>query len=967
MMFKVRSLSLLLFLLISTRSFSQTYDAVKARQWVDSVFVTMSPDERIGQLFMIAAYSNRDSTHVKEISELIREYHIGGLCFFQGGPVRQATHCNYYQSQSRIPLLVSMDAEFGIAMRLDSCVRFPKQMALGAITNDTLIYDFGAEVAHQFKRIGMHLNFAPVVDVNNNPKNPVINDRSFGENKYKVASKGIAYMEGMQDNGVLANAKHFPGHGNTDQDSHFTLPTISKSKEEIDSLELYPFKELFKRGLSSVMVAHLNIPSIDNSNNIASTLSKAIVTDLLKDEMKFNGLVFTDALNMRGVSAYFAPGVVDEKALLAGNDVLLLSENVPSAFKEIKNALDLGLITMDEIDSRAKKVLLAKYIVGLDHYEPVQLDGLYDELNSNEAKVLSMKLYANALTLLANKKNLIPFKNLEYKSFAALSIGADIDNEFLNMCKNYAPVQTFAMKKDASLNDFDFLEKSLESYNTVIVGIHDMTRNESKNFSISMQTRDFLGKLSQRANVIVVVFGNAYSLRNFDNLAPLLLAYEDNEYTRSCAAQALFGGIAIQGTLPVTPSEVFKAGDGFIIEKPIRLKYALPEEAGIRAIDLKKIDEIAQKAITEKATPGCQVLVAKDGIVIYSKSFGTRTYNDSVNVKNSDLYDIASLTKILSTNLGVMKMYDEGKLDLKKRIAAYAPVVKGSNKSGLRVGDILAHRAGLKPFIPFWKNSLIDGNNYSTDSSSFYSIRVADKMYLRNNYSLVIWKEILESEVKNDGKYVYSDLGFYLMKEAVENHYKEKINTYTDKVFYKTLGLSTMTYNPKNKFYTNRLIPTEEDKDFRKQLLVGDVHDQGAAMLGGVGGHAGLFSNANDVAIVMQMLLNKGTYGGAIYFKPETVQKFTTQYAPSNRRGLGFDKPEPDPAKSSPAAKGASLATFGHTGFTGTCTWVDPEYNLVYVFLSNRINPSVDNKKLIEMNVRTDIQQVIYDAIQNNR
>lgn len=960
--------ALFLYILSTTQLYSQGIDTTGASRWADSVLKTMNEDQKIGQLFMVAAYSNRDSLHFKEINKLITNYHIGGLCFFQGGPMRQAQQTNLYQSKAKTPLLISIDGEWGLSMRLDSVVKYPKQMALGAISDNQLIYDFGKETARQCKRIGIHLNFAPVIDVNNNPKNPVINDRSFGEDKYRVAAKGIEYMRGMQDNGIMANGKHFPGHGNTDKDSHLSLPTLNRTKMQLDSTELYPFRELISRGLGSVMVGHLFVPAIDSTKNIASSLSQPIVTNLLKNDLGFKGLVFTDALNMKGVSSFFAPGEVDARALIAGNDMLLFTENVPNAFFEIKKALRDTLISMSEIEQRVYKILIAKYAVGLNKYQPVNMSGIYEDLNSNEAKIISMRLYENAMTLLANKNNLIPFKELENKSIAAISIGADINNEFLSMCKNYADVTTFALKKDVSLNDFDFLGKNLEQYNTIIVGVHDMSRNESKNFSISKQTKDFLNNLTLHSNVVVVVFGNAYSLRNFENQAPILLAYEDNEFTRSLAAQALFGGIQIKGTLPVTASEIFKGGDGYVTDPAIRLKYTLPEEVGICSKCLSQIDEIANKAIAEKATPGCQILVAKDGKVIYNKSFGYHTYEQTQLVKNSDLYDLASLTKVLSTNLSVMKMYDEGELDFKKKFSHYVRYIKQSNKKYLMVPSLLTHTAGLTPFIPFYKESLqnnnADGPNYSKDSSAFYSIKVADKMFLRYDYPEKMKDIILKSEMKELGKYVYSDLSFYYLKEMVENHYEMPIDQYNKKIFYAPLGLKTLGFQPLKKFTANRIVPTENDTIFRKQLLDGYVHDPGAAMLGGVGGHAGLFSNATDVAIVMQMLLNKGTYGGVQYFKPETVNLFTAKYNDKSRRGLGFDKPEMN-SKNSPTCKSASAATFGHTGFTGTATWVDPESGLVYVFLSNRINPSVDNKKLVEMNIRTDIQEVIYGAMKH--
>ncbi len=960
---------LLIFLIYSLHSqlHAQSYNHAEAAKWADSVFNTLSPKERIGQLFMVAAYSNRDSNHVNDVARLVQEYHIGGLCFFQGGPVRQAVQCNYYQSQAKVPLLISIDGEWGLSMRLDSTIRYPKQMAMGAIKDNALIYEFGKETARQCKRMGIHLNFAPVVDVNNNPKNPVINDRSFGEDKYRVAAKAIEYMEGMQDHGVMANAKHFPGHGNTDQDSHLALPLILRSQEEIDSLELYPFKELMSRGLSTVMVGHLNIPAYDTTTNGASTLSKNIVTDLLKTKLGFEGLVITDALNMKGVSSFYPPGVVDVKALLAGNDILLFAEDVPAAFMELDKAMKDSLITQTEIDTRVKKILLGKYKVGLNAYKPIVIEGLIEDLNTPEAKLMSMRLYEHAMTLLANKDRLIPFTNLEERSFAAVSVGAEINNEFLEMCKNYAMIQSFAIAKDASLNDFDFLENNLRQYNTIIVGIHDMSRRESRNFSISMQTIDFLNKLSRHKNVVVVVFGNAYSLRNFDNHAPILVAYEDNTFTRSLAAQALFGGIPVTGSLPVTASDVFKAGDGYVIEKAIRLKYTLPEEVGICSCDLTAIDRLMEKVIAEKASPGAQILIAKDGKVIYQKSFGYSDYSNTQKVRNSDLYDLASLTKILSTNMVIMEMYDKGRLDVKKKLGQYTRGLKSSYLKNIPVADLLTHRAGLLPYIPFWKESLkqaVDGTlSYSNDSSAFYAIKVADSLYLRYDFPEKMWEGIEASERKASGNYVYSDLSFYYLKRIADHYTKTGLDDYMNQFYFNPLGLSAMTYNPWKKGIVNRCMPTEMDTVFRGQLIRGYVHDPGAAMLGGVAGHAGLFANSNDVAVMMQMLLNKGDYGGRQYFKEATVSFFTNQYSPASRRALGFDKPEPDTTKGSPAAGSVSLSTFGHTGFTGTSAWADPENGIVFVFLSNRIHPDAGNRKLIQMNVRTDVQEIIYKSL----
>ncbi len=944
------------------------YDMERSNSWVDSVLNSLDADQRIGQLFMVAAYSNRGPEHVQAITKLITDCHIGGLIFFQGGPTRQAVLTNYYQSLTALPLLVSIDAEWGLAMRLDSTIQFPHQMTLGAIQDDKMVYRFGLEMARQCKRLGIHINFAPVVDVNNNPRNPVINDRSFGEDKYNVAGKSIAYMQGMQDGGIMANAKHFPGHGNTDKDSHKTLPTVNRTKLQIDSVELYPFRELMSRGLSSIMVAHLYVPALDTTANTASTLSKAVVTDLLKNNLHYKGLIFTDALNMKGVSAYYPPGIVDVKALLAGNDVLLFSEDVTTAIDEIKKAITAGLITQQEIDEKVRKILKAKYLSGLNKYQPIDLKNISADLNGTRSELLNKRLYELSITLLKNKNNVIPLANINPQKIAALSIGADTANAFLRGLRKFEDISTFAISKGTQLADLDFVEAELAQYETVIIGLHSISGRENKNFGISPQVKALITRIQDKSKVILTVFGNPYSLRNFENFEPIIVAYEENKYTQDAAAQVIFGGMGANGKLPVSASEVFKCGDGFSITNATRLRYVQPEEVKINSEKLNEIDSIVARAIAKQAMPGCQVLVAKDGRIVYNKSFGTKSSTDSSIVTNFDLYDIASVTKIAATTLAAMRLYESGKLDLDKKVTAYLNNLRLTNKRNIIISDLLAHQAGLKPWIPFWKNSVETNNkgeltNYKPTLSADYGIKVADKLYLKTSYKQTLWKEIVDSKTENEGTYVYSDLGFYILKEIIEEQTQQKLNDYVSKQFYTPLGLTRTTYLPLAKFKPDAIVPTEYDKEFRKQLLRGYVHDQGAAMQGGVGGHAGLFSNAQDLAVIMQMLLNNGTFGGKRYFKPETIQKFTTAVSSTNRRGLGFDKPETAPEKGSPTCKSASPFTFGHTGFTGTCVWADPKYNLVYVFLSNRVNPSSDNKKLIDMNVRTDIQEVIYQAI----
>jgi beta-N-acetylhexosaminidase len=939
-------------------------------RWADSVFKTLSPDERIAQLFMVAAYSNKDKTHLKEIKELVDTYKIGGLIFFQGGPIRQAILSNCYQSCSKVPLLISMDAEWGLAMRLDSTTKFPRQMTLGAIQDDSLIYEMGVEIARQTRRLGMQVNFAPDIDINNNPLNPVIGNRSFGEDKYNVTNKAMMYMKGMQDNYVLACGKHFPGHGDTDSDSHKTLPTIKSSRARLDTLELYPFKQLIANGLGSMMVAHLSIPSLDTTKNQASTLTKKIVTGLLKDTLGFKGLIFTDALNMKGVSKFYKPGEVDVKALIAGNDVLLFPEDVPTGIKEIKAAIERGEISQEEIDKRCMKILLVKQWAGLDHYQKVKLKNLYTDLNTRQAELLNRKLTEASLTLLQNKNDLIPLQGLDTLRIASLSLGYKDISIFQTTLENYSNITHFGVDKEAKQPVFDTVLTQLKNYNLVIVHLNNTNNKPDKDFGLTPRVKAMLGALIKQNKVIVNVSANPYILAKIDSLQladALIMSYEDNDYSRSYAAQLIFGGIGSNGKLPVTAGNYFKLGTG-IQTKSVRLKYTIPEEVTANVSILNKIDSIAQKGIKDKVFPGCQILVAKDGKVFYQKSFGYHTYENKIKVKNTDLYDIASITKIAASTVSLMKLQDEKKVNLDELLCFYFPELENTNKQNIVIREMMAHQAGLKDWIPFWTKTVQKSGDYkegiyNKTQNDFYTRRVAENLYINKNYEDSIYKQIAQSPVKEHGAYLYSDLGYYYIKRIIEDSTGLPLNEYVHNTFYAPLGLTTLGYKPRECFDLNRIIPTEFDAKFRKQLVHGDVHDQGAAMLGGVGGHAGLFSNANDVAVMMQFFMNSGTYGGKRYIDSTVVKSYTKcQYCFENRRGIGFDKPEMTAGKDSPVCLCVAPESFGHAGFTGTLAWADPVSGIVYIFLSNRVYPDAEDNKLAKSGIRGKVHQLIYDA-----
>ncbi|WP_239022951.1 glycoside hydrolase family 3 N-terminal domain-containing protein [Pontibacter mangrovi] len=934
---------------------------------------TLTPAQRIGQLFMVAAYSNKPQNHVSHIDSLVSQYNIGGLMFMQGGPKRQAILTNRFQRQAKVPLLIAMDAEWGLDMRLDSTMHFARQMTLGAMHDDRYVYQMAREIALKMKRLGVNVSFSPVLDVNNNANNPVIGNRSFGESKEAVSRYGVAYIRGLQDHGVMAVAKHFPGHGDTDIDSHYDLPVVQHDMQRLTDVELYPFKQSFDAGVMGVMVAHLYLPKIDSTKNQAATLSKPIVTGLLKDKMQYRGLVFTDALNMQGVSRFYKPGEVDLKALMAGNDVLLFPEDVPTAIEKITKAVKKGQITQDEIDHRVRKILHAKYWAGLNKYKPVALDNLQQDLERPASRVVQEQLYEHAVTVVENEGNLIPFRNLDTLSIASVAVGASVNNTFQEVMGNYAPVNTFTIPdRFAPDSAFTNIIPQLEQNDVVVVSIHGMNNTPARNYGVGTGTLAFIQYLRERTDkkVVVAVMGNAYSLKMFEDNKWLVNGYEDNAVSQSLVPQVLFGARAAVGKLPVTASAKYTAGTGLPTSTLGRLKYGVPESVGMNSETLAQIDNIATEAIAYAATPGMQVLVVKDGTVVYDKAYGHYTYDGAKPVTKNTIYDIASITKVAATLQAIMFLADQGKINLDDKLVTYLPEVAGTNKANLLMRDILAHQAGLKPGIPTWQKTIdnrkLKDTYYASTQNDTYMNEVIPGVYSINSMEDSLWAWTVRTPLRAKPAnasydYAYSDLGFYIMKRVAETMLNQPIEDFLDQNIYAPLGLSTLTYTPLLKHPRERIAPTEDDTYFRKNLIRGTVHDQGAAMMGGVGGHAGLFANANDLAILMQMNMNNGNYGGHRYFSTDVVSRFAQQQFDGNRRGLGWDKPALD--GNGPTSAMASPSTFGHTGFTGTAAWADPENKLIYIFLSNRVYPDASNNKLVKYNIRTRIHDVIYRAM----
>jgi beta-glucosidase-like glycosyl hydrolase/CubicO group peptidase (beta-lactamase class C family) len=957
-----------LFVCLPFLSQAQYKSKLSAKDWADSVFNSLSADQKIAQLMVIRAHSNLGPDHVAKVVSDIKQYNVGALCFFQGGPIRQANLTNYYQSIAKTPLMITIDGEWGLGMRLDSVKKYPYQLTLGAMDDENLVYRMGLAVGEQCKRIGVHVNYAPVVDINNNPNNPVIGFRSFGEDKNKVSVFGVAYMKGMQDAGIMACAKHFPGHGDVDVDSHLDLPVINKTMLQLDSLELVPFRAVFDAGIGSVMIAHLSVPAIDNAEHRATSISKNNVTDLLRDSLGYNGLTFTDALEMKGVAKYFPGGTISVEALIAGNDMLCLPASVPESIEAIKKAIADKRLSWDDINAKVKKVLMAKYNLGLNQWKPIDTTNLLNDLNAKtdairyEVAQKSITVLAKA-SLTASRTDYADIPLKKGQKIAYVGIGTSQLNAFGKRLQDDFNADVFLFSYKDSNDRAEEILKAVPKdgkYDVIVVGIHDFSNRPAGNYNISPAAIE-LWKNLNFIKTVTMVFGNVLATKNFCTAWTLAACYQDDDITQQVAADLLQGKINAVGKLPIRVCN-FKSGDGIVKQKG---------EPVHSFGKLMAVDSIVNDAIAQKAFPGCVVLAVHDGEIIYHKAFGNYKYEPSAPMSYESIFDLASVTKISATTVSVMRLYDEGKLDIKKKLGDYLPWVKGTNKAGLPLEDILLHQAGLVPFIAFYQE-VIDKTSglpnpavFSSSSKPGFTIRVAEKIYMRNDWQDTMFHRILQSKLTQSGKYVYSDNDFIFLGKIVEQITGMTLDEYAAKTFYQPMGMTTTGFKPRNRFPVDRMVPTETETHFRMQTTQGDVHDEGASMFGGVAGHAGLFSDAYDLAMLYQMLLNGGEFNGERYIKKETIDFFTAYHSRNSRRGYGFDKPEKDNAirKDPYPSFLASPEAFGHTGYTGTCVWVDPKNNLVYVFLSNRVYPTRDNVKLLQMGIRGKIQDAIYRAL----
>lgn len=956
-------------------------DSQECKEWVETRLQGMSLKEKIGQLFIHTVAPQDTEPNRRNIRNAVKEYKVGGLLFSGGQLSTQVVLTNFAQEMAETPLLMTFDGEWGLAMRLKGTPSFPKNRVLGCIQDNELLYEYGLEVARQCREIGVHVNFAPVADVDNNPLNPVINTRSFGGDPKNVADKIIAYSRGLEEGGVLSVSKHFPGHGDTNIDSHKALPVLNFSRERMDSIELYPFRQAIQAGLGGIMVGHLEVPAFSKKPASISTE----ILSLLQDELGFKGLAFTDALEMKGISNN---ANLCAQTLIAGNDMLLAPRNLKRELDGVLNAVKNGQLTEEQITEKCRKVLTFKYALGLHQRQFVQLSGLEQRLNHPGVQQLMDRLEKAAVTVVSNDGGILPL-DVDQKKVVVLNIGTPSKGKaFYNQLKKYMQVDCIQAHPDSITS----ISKRLGNYEKVIVAIH------TEKYAAY---QSMLNTLSARLPLVYVYLTPMKRIYNKGNnwkkAAAVVMGHSGSVAVQHFVADVLMGREKATGRLSVEVKDYRKPGEGVVVDLKTTKVYR-PEDYGMNADVLARIDEIALEGIKAKAYPGCQILILKDGAPVYDKCFGTFTYGDSRKVTSDDIYDIASLTKTTATLLAVMKLYDQGKFGLTDPISKYVPVLQGSPKGRITIEDLLYHQSGLPGSWPFYREAIndssytgaffkarLDANHhqqvdrrlYVVDEFKYkdeyvsplrseeYPLQVAEGVFVNPAFPKHILEMIASDEIPlRDRRYRYSCLNFVLLKEMVEQISGMPMDKYLDQEFYAPMGMQHTLYSPLSRFKPEQIVPTVQ-KDYlrgRKELR-GYVHDEIAAFMGGVSGNAGLFSNAHDVGKVYQMLAEMGQYDGKRYLSLETCQLFMNRKSRLSRRGLGFDKPDAAPGKG-PCADEAPLEVVGHTGFTGTCAWTDAKNGLVFVFLSNRIYPRpFDHKALMSLNIRPRIQQVMYQAL----
>ncbi len=924
-------------------------------RWVDATLASMTLEEKVGQMVMARAFGHYISASTDEfarLERLVKEQKVGGFVTFQSDVYEHAVLVNKLQRLSRVPLLIAADYERGIAMRVRRGTYFPDAMAIGATRNTKSAYEIGKAIAAEARAIGVHQNFAPVADVNNNPANPVINTRSFGEDASLVAQMAAAYAEGLRDGGVVSTAKHFPGHGDTGMDSHLDLPMVSFDRSRLDSLELVTFKETVAKGVMSVMIAHLEVPALDAERGLPASLSPTMITGILKGELGFNGLVVTDAMDMRGLVKNYSIGEASVRAVKAGVDILLIPANEEVAISEVVQAVRNGEITEPRIDESVKRILLTKHWLKLNEEHLVDVDEVANVVGKREHLKLAKDVSRAAVTLVKNDSAILPLQQLGKKKISLILVSDTDDNRtevnrpgfqwtneqfgayFLQQFrKRYSNIDVYRLTPSSNSIDFDSVLSRAKRNGIVLLALYVKVRTSSGRIGLPEKMIPFVSRLAElKRPTIVVSLGNPYIVGTFPWARALVCSYSDAEAMVESSVEALFGEIEPRGKLPVTIPGLFAFGTGMTYPRS-EIREDDPVYAGFNAKSLERVDSLMRASIADSAFPAAQVAIVKDGIMVYNKSFGNYTYERTASeIDAATLFDIASLTKVVATTSAAMKLYNQKKLSLSDSVVKFIPAFAARKKAGITIRHLLTHTSGLPPFRKLWQ---IAETPQAALDSAFATPLVAS----------------------SGDTTIYSDLSMIVLGKVIEQITGMTLDAYVKQEFFEPLKMVSTTYKPSRAVW-DQTAPTEFDSLWRKELVRGTVHDENAAALGGVSGHAGIFSTASDLSILMQMLMNGGSYAGIRYFSDSTVALFTRRQSTKSTRALGWDTKS---ATASSAGNLFSANSFGHTGFTGTSIWADPERKLFVVFLTNRVYPTRENKKIFK--VRPALHDIVIQAI----
>lgn len=963
-------------------------DEAAASRWADSVYQSLTPRQRVAQFIVAKVVPGIEQAQLNAIGRLAGDVGVGGFLFTQGTLADYVASTNFAQRKARVPLMMTFDGEWGLAMRIRNTPKFPNNMAIGAIRSPRLVYDYGEAVARQCRLMGIQVDFAPDADVNSNPANPVIGYRSFGEDPERVAVATAAFSLGMEDAGVMTTAKHFPGHGDTGTDSHKELPVVTHDRQRLETVDFVPFERYIEGGLSGVMVGHLDVPALDPSGTPAS-LSKTITTDILRDRLGFKGLIFTDAMEMKGArdprgrNKYLA-------AFEAGADIILAPRSPAEAVSAIMAAIENGTVSRREVEARCKRVLKYKYLLGLSRKPLVDTDltRLNAELHSPATMALIQTLADSAVTVLRNRGDILPIGRLAERKIAVVTVGPDPDGVFASTCARYASVDHISVINGLTPSEMERIRRA----DLVIAGV----------FSDKAFAREAFASLAATGKPLLAAFMvNPFKMQKFKASLPkvdgLVLCYDDLVQCARAGAMAVFGGISTSGTLPVNLNGTARMGDGIRIARS-RLGFSSPAAEGMNPAVTDSVDSLMHALVAAGGMPGCQLIVARNGNIVIDKAIGRTAGRGSSAVTSHTVYDLASVSKAVGTLPAVMLAYDRRLISLDDSLGTLIPEITDSLKKPITVRQLLYHQTGMPAALNMhafafdstsysgrlirarrdalhpirlgrrsWghRDARLRPGLFSSVPAAGLDIPAADNLYVGRVTFDSIMGRIYNIGVDPARDYRYSCLNFCLLMDITRRCTGIPQDEYIYNNVYAPLGASDMGYRPHDRIHEARIAPTEHDPFIRRQTLRGYVHDETAALSGGVQGNAGVFANATDIAKLCQMWLNGGTYGDARILSPETVNLFTTDKSPTCRRGLGFDKPDTVNPDNSPTCDEAGPEVFGHLGFTGTVFWIDPANDLIFVFLTNRVYPTRETPVFNKSNIRAELFRIVLNSCAN--